>query len=86
MRFTQPLNKSHTKYAEALYNKVVRCDRVYDEYMLKGIFIEFLLESIYHSRRSYWGLEEEPYSTQPGASREVTNKTTTGVVKYRRDL
>lgn len=27
-------------YAEALWNKVLRCNRVFDEYVLQGIIIE----------------------------------------------
>lgn len=41
MHFTQLLNRSSTEYTEAaLWNKLVQCNRVYDEYVLKGIFIE----------------------------------------------
>lgn len=35
MQFTQPSNKSPTKYSEALWNKAITCNRVYDENVLK---------------------------------------------------
>lgn len=49
-RFTQPSNKLLTEYAKALWNKELRCDTVYDEYVLNRIFIEGFSESIHHSR------------------------------------
>lgn len=53
MCFTQLLHKSPTEYAGALWNQVLWCYRVYEEYLLKGIFILGLLESIQNSIRSY---------------------------------
>lgn len=38
----QPLNRSPMKYTEAIQNKVLRCSRVPDEYVFKGIFIKGL--------------------------------------------
>lgn len=38
MGFTQPSSKSPTEYAEALWNKMPRCDKVYDKYEFKGTF------------------------------------------------
>lgn len=38
MHLTQPSNKSPTEYAEGLWNKALRCNRVYEEYMLKVYF------------------------------------------------
>lgn len=43
-RLTKPSNKLLTEHAEALWKKALRCDRACDEYVLKGIFIEALLE------------------------------------------
>lgn len=54
MQFTQPLNKLATEYSEALWNNALRCERVNDEYVLKGVLIEGLLESIRHTMHSYW--------------------------------
>lgn len=51
--FTQPSNKWHTEFADALWNKELRCDHVYDEYILKGDYIEGLLEYIVLSIRSF---------------------------------
>lgn len=44
MKFTQLSNKQATEYTEVLWNKALRYHRVYDEYVLKGIFIEGLPE------------------------------------------
>lgn len=55
MRITQASNKKPAEYAEALWNKVLRGDRDYDEYVLQDIFIEGLPESVYHGTRSYYG-------------------------------
>lgn len=40
----KPSNKFPPKYAEALSNQVLRCNRVHDEYVHKGSFIESLSE------------------------------------------
>lgn len=40
MQHTQQLNKASTKYAEALWNKALRCDSVNDEYVLKDILLK----------------------------------------------
>lgn len=58
MPFTQPSNKSPTKYDEAPCNVVLRCNQVYDEYVLKSKIIEGLSESIHQSMRSYWGSKD----------------------------
>lgn len=52
MRFPQESNKLPTEYAEALWKKALRCNRFYDESVLKGIFIEGLPSSIHHSMKS----------------------------------
>lgn len=51
MHFIQTSNKSPSEHADALWNKVPGCKKVYDEYVLKGIFIAGLPESIRHSMR-----------------------------------
>lgn len=54
---THTANKSRMEYAEAQWNTSLRCDRVYDEYVLRGILIEGLSKTIWHSTRSYLGSE-----------------------------
>lgn len=44
-------------YTQASWNKALRCHREYEEYVVKGIFIEELSESIQHSMRLYMGSE-----------------------------
>lgn len=39
-RCNQSSNESPTEYKEALCNMVLRCDRIYEGYGLKVIFIE----------------------------------------------
>lgn len=53
MHFTQPWNKSPLENSEALWNKALLRDRVYDEYVWNSIFIESLSESIRHTMRCY---------------------------------
>lgn len=38
MHINRMSNKPLIELAEELWNKVVRCDRLYEEYLLKGIF------------------------------------------------
>lgn len=54
MHSTHLSNKLPTKNAEALWNKVLPCNGVYDDYVFKGGVIEGLSESIRHFMRSYW--------------------------------
>lgn len=42
------------EYAEALWNKALRCNLVYDKFVLNKIFIEGLHGSISQSIRLYW--------------------------------
>lgn len=51
MHFSQLSNKSTTEYAEAVKKKVLRCGMVYDEFVLKRIFIGGLSETVQHSMR-----------------------------------
>lgn len=51
--FTQPSNIKPKKYGEALWNKELCCNCVYDEHMFKRIFIEGIHGSIRHSMCSY---------------------------------
>lgn len=46
VKITQLSNKSPKEQAGALWNKVTRCNQVYDEYVFKRAFIEGLSESI----------------------------------------
>lgn len=57
MLFTQPSNKSPMEYAVALRNETLKGDRVYDEYFLKGIFIEVSSASIPHNMGSNLNLK-----------------------------
>lgn len=47
-------NQTATKFSQYLWEKVLRCKQVYEEYFLKGIFIEGLYESFRHIMRTYW--------------------------------
>lgn len=42
LTFLQLSNMTSTEHTEALWSKVLRCDPVYEECVLKGIFIERL--------------------------------------------
>lgn len=53
--FTQPLNESRIEYIEALWNKALRRQGKYDEYVLEDIYTEASLESIRNSMWSQWG-------------------------------
>lgn len=45
---------SFQTYAEALVSRLLRCEEVYLEYVLKEIFIKILLQSVRHRILSYW--------------------------------
>lgn len=49
MRITQPLNRILIEYAELPWARVLRCSRVYDEYILESNFIEAVQQSISQS-------------------------------------
>lgn len=49
VHFTQPSSQSPAEYAGDVWDRVLRCHRVYDKYLLKGIFLEGLSESIQHT-------------------------------------
>lgn len=55
MQFIQPSNKSSIGYAESLWNKAIRWERVHHEFVLKRIFIERWLELIAKRMSSHWG-------------------------------
>lgn len=40
IKFTQSSNESPTEYAEAMWNKALRFDRVYDKCVLKAILLK----------------------------------------------
>lgn len=46
IRFTQPQNKKPIKYVEFLSVKDLPCNRVFDEYVIKGNFVERPQDSI----------------------------------------
>lgn len=58
MHFTQSSNMTPTEYAEALQNKALRSNGVYDEELFKGVFIEGVPEPICHRMRYYWASKE----------------------------
>lgn len=53
-RATEPPAFSQTQHAEALVAKSPRYLEVYYEYVLKGIFIKDLHESVHRGMPSYW--------------------------------
>lgn len=55
-RFVRPLlTLSPLEFAKELWLKTLKWSRVHDEYVLKVIFVEGLLQYTRHSRRGYWG-------------------------------
>lgn len=70
-RLTQPLTMSSTQYEEALVATSLRREDMCDEYVLKGIFIEGLQESVRRSGRSYWSTH--PKSTLYHLARHATS-------------
>lgn len=54
VRCTQSSNMSPLEFVDALWFEDITCPGLCEEYMLKGNFIEGLLESISHSMRYYW--------------------------------
>lgn len=55
VQLTLVWNKFPMEFAEVLWIRALRRDKVYDEYVLKGIFIEALAEPVCHSMHSQWG-------------------------------
>lgn len=51
--FTQPSKMTPTDYVEALQNKALCSDFVYDKYVLKGILMQGLKRSIWNTLCSY---------------------------------
>lgn len=49
LRFTKPSNVMPTENAEALRNRTLRCNLVYDEYVFNGTITGGLQECIQHS-------------------------------------
>lgn len=59
MQFTwKPIN-STTEYPEAMWNKVLWWNQVYEDYLLKDISIKRFLESIHHIMGSFWALKNK---------------------------
>lgn len=67
VHYTQLSNKLHMEYTEAMWDKAIRWNWVFDEYVLKRIFIERLPDLIRHCMQSSW-LEEEWYRSGLGAT------------------
>lgn len=53
LHFTSLSNRRLTEYAETLCSKGLRCDLVYDKYVINGIFIVVLHVSIRQSKGLY---------------------------------
>lgn len=79
MRFSQPSSKSRTEYAEAHWNMVFRCNRVYDEYELR----ESLLRGYRNPSSTvcaHTGVKEDRYSIKPGAPCNFPREIATSLV------
>lgn len=68
--FMHPSSNLPAEYAEAFWSKWLPCDKVYDKYILQGIFIKGLPKSIRHSMCSYWGSKKSavPHELAPHAT------------------
>lgn len=55
-QYIQPSTMSPPQYAEALVTKPPRCEKSWDKYIMKGVFIEGFHESVRHSINSYWSV------------------------------
>lgn len=53
-----PSSRFPTEYSEPLWSEELPCYRVYDAYVLKGLFTEVLSDSICNSVNSYIGSKE----------------------------
>lgn len=53
MQYTRPPSMLATQYAEVLVTKSFRYGKIYNEYVLKGVFIGGHYESIRHSMQIY---------------------------------
>lgn len=73
MCLTQPPNKMPTEYSMALWNKRLRCLTVYEDYVLKGIIVEALPETIINTIMSSWGLKK--IATVCDVARQETSLT-----------
>lgn len=49
----QPRNKKPTEYVEALWNKMIACEPIYDEYELRELSTNGIPESIENSMFSF---------------------------------
>lgn len=58
-QFLQRDLMSPPKYSQELWSKELKCGTVYNEALLKGIFIEDLQASMRQSVRNYWGKNSE---------------------------
>lgn len=54
IRSTQTPNSTPIKYDELLWAKALRCNRVYNGYILKGNLIKELQDYIRQNTRSFW--------------------------------
>lgn len=64
---------------EDFVTRSLRCAEVYDDYILKGIFIKGLHESVRHRMRSHWG-------THPEAALYDLDRHETSLELYRRKM
>lgn len=59
MQFKKPERMSATLFSELLWEKALRCGRVYNDARLKALFIEGLHTSIRLSMRLYWAANKD---------------------------
>lgn len=71
-RYTEPLTMLPTQYEETLVSKSLRCGEIYDQYILKAIFIKRLHKFVRHSMRSYWNAH--PGSALKDLTRHATSR------------
>lgn len=75
MLFKQPLSKSPTGYAGAHWNKAIRCNRLYDDYVLKRILLrDYRIDPTLYT--FILGSKEEHYSAQSDAQCDIVTKIT----------
>lgn len=73
MHFTHLSSTSTAEYANAPWNKLLQCNRVYDDYVLKGIFIEGLFGTGCPSYHLYSGSKK--VATEFYMARNATSLT-----------
>lgn len=57
--FVKLSNMFPLEFANELWLRTIRRTQVLDDYVLHGIFVEGLTQSIRHSNRSYWSIQKD---------------------------